>query len=156
MSGWAATLMVDASWDPELKVGGYGYWIASSRGKLGGGQPLKGVLESSNLAEMQAICNVLYIARSHGFVIPGDEVLIQTDCRAAIQGLSGFRETVGRELEAKNTFNKLSTSLFVDLRHVKGHTGRTEAKYLSNHHCDARAYRAMREARKLHRKGLNA
>jgi ribonuclease HI len=112
-------------------------------------------LESSNLAEMQAICNVLYIARTDGYVLPGDEVLIQTDCRAAIQGLTGFREVVGRELDAQKTFRKLSESIFVDLRHVKGHTSRDEARYRANHHCDRQAYAAMKRAKSLWRKGLN-
>lgn len=141
--------MVDASWDPETKAGGYGYWIASNRGKVGGGAPLDGKLDSSNLAEMQAVCNVLFIARNGGFVLPGDEVLIQTDCRAAMRGLEGSRELTVKETEVRKTYLKLNQSLYVELRHVRGHSLRMENRFCANRHCDASAYGAMQHARKL-------
>ncbi len=147
--GWAATIIVDASWCPETKAGGYGFWIASNRGKVGGGHALNGAIESSTLAEMQAVCNALFIAKNEGYVFPGDEVLVQTDCRAAIQGFEGYRTTEGAEAEARNTYLKLNQSIYVELRHVKGHSRSLLNRFRAQSRCDYNAYQAMLVARKL-------
>lgn len=146
---FAATLVVDASWCPSSGAGGYGYWIASDRGKHGGGHPFREKVESSNLAEMQAVVDAIYLARKFELVLPGDEVLVQTDSKAAIQGLNGFRTVRGNELKTQKEYRKICISIAVELRHVKGHTRRTEARFVANNHCDRRAKLAMHVARKL-------
>lgn len=151
---FAATLMVDASWCPEYRVGGYGYWIASPKGKWGNQETLRGIVETSTLAEMQAVVNVLYIARKSEYVLPGDSVLIQTDCKAAIMGLEGGRKLSKAEAQCRNEFKKLMQSIYVELRHVKGHTMRAGARFEANRRCDAGARDALNEARKMAAKGL--
>lgn len=155
-SKYAATLMVDASWCPETFVAGYGFWIASQRGKMPGGGPIPGKVESSNLAEMQAMCIVLHIAKELRYVLATENVLIQTDCVAAIVAFSGGRQTIGRELETTLEFLRLSANVHVTLRHVKGHSLRDENRYKANNACDERAKAAMRYARRLERDKQNA
>jgi ribonuclease HI len=145
---FAATLLVDASWCPNTGVAGYGYWIASDRGKLGGGAALQGILSSSNLAEMQAICNVIHIAKSKGLILPQEEVLVQTDCIAAILGLRNARPLNADEEQTRAKFAELTEDHLVVFRHVKAHTGRWEARFSANRKCDKRAKDAMRIARK--------
>ena len=145
---FAATLIVDASWCPSTGAGGFGYWIASDRGKRGGENPFRERVDSSNLAEMQAVVAVIYLARRLELVLPGDEVLVQTDSTAAIQGLNGFRTVMGKELRTQKEYRKVCVSIAVELRHVKGHTRRTEARFVANNHCDRRAKIAMQLARK--------
>jgi ribonuclease HI len=148
---YAATLLVDASWCPETGAAGYGYWIASDRGKLGGGDSLQKKVSSSNVAEMQAIVNAIAIAIKRGFVHQGETALVQTDCQAAILGLQGRRELNCEEAEAQRIFREITRGSHFVLRHVKGHTGRKEARFSANRHCDIRAREAMRKARsKIH------
>ena len=53
-------VLADASHCPQTKAGGYGFWIASARGKRGGGGQLKGKVDTSTLAEMMAIANAIH------------------------------------------------------------------------------------------------
>lgn len=78
------TIIADASFCPDTNVAGYGYWIACERGKDGGGGEMKGRVESSLIAEMQAVVNALYISIRKNLVQANDHVLLQTDCEGAI------------------------------------------------------------------------
>jgi len=154
---YAATLLVDASWCPETGAAGYGYWIASDRGKLGGGHPLKGKLESSNIAEMQAVCNALFVIKGIKFLLPGERVLIQTDSQATIQAFTKKRDiSTPSEKFACKVFRKLAKDVEINFRHVKAHTGRGEARFLANKHCDKHAKIAMNMARKELKRIKNA
>ena len=146
------TIIADASWCPEEHVGGYGYWIASGRGKFGGGGQCMngGVVTSSIVAEMQAMCNALYIALDRALVMAGDEVLIQTDCMAAIQAFQGLRHNlVEQERSAVQYMHRVATrfGLVLRYRHVKGHTSNDDARSVTNRLCDKRAKESMRAAR---------
>lgn len=143
-----ATLMVDASWCPMTKVGGYGYWLASDRGKRGGGGQFKNTLESSNLAEMRAIVNSLHVVWQLGLICWGDEILIQTDCIAAIQGLRKTRVLTSEEAITTDLYKTMSTAFDLTLRHVKGHSRDTRSRFRANNHCDRRAKAAMQAARR--------
>jgi ribonuclease HI len=146
---YAATVLVDASWCPDTGAAGYGYWIASDRGKIGGGHPMKGKLSSSNIAEMQAVCSALFIVQQIGYLLPTERVLIQTDSEAAIQAFMKKREvSIDCEKHAVKVYQNLSRGIEVNFRHIKGHTSRGEPRYLSNKHCDRQAKRAMAQARK--------
>lgn len=147
------TILTDASWDPERNVAGYGYWIASDRGKRPGGAPLKGAIYSSNHAEMAAVVNALYIGLQTELVVPCDKVLFQLDNQHAIGVFTGSIVTrIGKELEILEHFGKLvnDADLIFEFRHVKGHTGGADARSKANQHCDARARTAMRQARQNH------
>lgn len=102
-------------------------------------------------AEMFAVCNALFIAVRRGLVQERDHVLIQTDCMAAIHAYDGTRRVTNPdEVEAVNYFHQFrkEQSFTVSFRHVKGHTRRTEARYVTNNLCDKRAKDGMRQARK--------
>lgn len=116
---------------------------------------MKGAVANSTAAEMQAVCNALFIALRRGLVQPGDRLLIQTDCVAAIQAFEGQRRvSVPHEREAVRYFHslRLEQSLGVSFKHVKGHSGRQEARFVTNHLCDKRARQGMRQARATMRK----
>lgn len=144
------TLIADASFCNDHKVAGYGYWVASDRGREGGGGEMQGVVGNNVVAEMMAVCLALFHGLKKGLVQEGDEVLLQTDCLPAIDALSGKRtklitqerEVVDKVLEYKKRF-----SLQLEYRHVKGHTNRPGNRYITNRLCDQRAKEAMRRAR---------
>lgn len=108
-------------------------------------------VESSHTAEMLAVCNSLFVALREGLVQDGDHVLMQTDCKAAINAFENNRPTkMPQEGEALRFFRDLrkERTLSVSFRHVKGHTDRKETRYVTNNLCDQRAKDGMRIARR--------
>lgn len=144
------TLMVDGSFCPETGAGGFGYWIASERGKLGGGGPIKNISDNPTDVEMKAICNALVIAMNLGFAVSGDKILVQTDSKQAIAAFEHNRipgsESERMSVSFLDKFRK-ENNLLVVYRHVKGHSDNPGARFAANNHCDERAKTAMRKVR---------
>lgn len=148
------TIIADASFCPDTKVAGYGFWIASERGKQGGDGAMRGQCANNIVAEMQAVANALHQGLKLGLIQHSDFVLIQTDCEPAIQAFDGTRtKLIEQEEECCNLLTTLQTrfGLAFEFRHVKGHSGNTEARFAANNRCDKAARKAMRKARDLHR-----
>lgn len=143
------TILADASHCPDTKAGGYGYWIASERGKKGGSGALNGAIQSSTLAEIMAIANAIYHGVNNGLVQGHDILLIQTDCESAIFAFTSKRKGSVEEKKVIEYVQKVTRllSLTVEYKHVKGHTNRSEARYAANNACDRAARKAMRKAR---------
>jgi len=139
------TIIADASFCPEHRVAGYGYWIACERGKLPGGGPMRDKVSSSMLAEMMAVCNALLDGFKHKLIEAGDEVLIQTDCMGAIELLQATPKC-----PVTDVFHSLCKrgKITVRFKHVKGHTAHAEPRFAANRACDQRAKTAMRARRK--------
>jgi ribonuclease HI len=145
------TIIADGSHCPTLKVGGYGFWAISQRGKLAGGGPLKGKILSSAEAEFKAIVNALSAALSNKIIQTADEVLIQTDSADIIRCLSThagdaqerFPDVWLRYEEVRTTFQ-----LVIELRHVRGHTAISDQRSKAQRLCDSRAKKGLNIARK--------
>lgn len=146
------TVLSDASYCPKYKVAGYGFWIACSRGKFGGGGQIIEEVDDTNAAEMMAVCNSVWHGVNEGLIQRGDKLLIQTDSLAAIDRLYGKRVVTLTEQQTRIIayYDKAvrRLELNVQLRHVKGHTIHKEARYVANRMCDKRAKEQMRAARK--------
>lgn len=144
------TIITDASWCPTTKVAGYGFWVACERGRRRGGGTIKTLVPSSMAAEMMAMVNGLCQGMRLGIIASGDALLIQTDCQAAIDTFSKFRnpsDNVEAQVVAHMEELCRTGSLTVEYRHVKGHTaGRTPRTYVNNY-CDAEAKKYMRARR---------
>lgn len=146
-----ATIMCDASWCPETGAAGYGFWIASDRGKQPGGGQFRDIMSTAAEAEMGAVVNSLVHARNLNLLMPGDWVLVQTDCVEAIAVLSGRREPLTRLAENIRDALQLFLNkhkILVTFKHVKGHSRNKQARFLANNHCDTRAKGHMRDKRK--------
>lgn len=154
--GWAATLIVDASYCSQTKAGGYGFRIASERGKRSGSGILQGRVTNSMVAEMQAVVNVLWIARNEEKVLPGDEVLIMTDCVAAINGLEGRRVLSKEEEVIRKEYLKLNNHIYVELRHIRGHVKSDKKRYVAHNNADEAAKKQMKLQRKKFERGTHA
>lgn len=144
------TIIADASYCSQTGAAGYGFWIACERGKRGGGGPIERKLDNSSSAEMMAIVNAVYIAATRELIQQGDHVLLQTDCQSAIDAFSNLRKRLKQtEKDAKDEFYKLKREhgFTFSFRHVKGHTSRPEARYVTNNLCDKRAREGLRLAR---------
>lgn len=145
------TVIADASWDPHTKVGGYGFWIKCERGAMPGQGGFKQDIESPATAEAMAIVNALAMGVLNNLIQTNDKVLFQTDCMAAIQLFEGSRVVDKRtqDYKAKEKLYDLVRQIQIKavFRHVKGHTLRTEARYITNRLCDQRAKTEMRKLR---------
>lgn len=144
------TIIADASFCPQTGAAGYGWWTACERGKQGGGGAIKDKVCSSSAAEMIALVNALDLSLRFNLVQGGDHILFQTDCMAAIDAYKGKRMELNKsERAAKKLFYdmKRQHDLTYSFRHVKGHTNRTEARFVTNNLCDMRAKAGMRLAR---------
>lgn len=144
------TIIADASYCHETGGAGYGYWTASARGKRGGGGSIKQQVDGSSAAEMIALVNALHLSVQHQLVLEGDHILLQTDCMSAIGAFNGTRTHLTRDERAAKTalFGiKRTGKLTLSFRHVKGHSKRPEARYVTNNLCDERAKAGMRLAR---------
>lgn len=143
------TVLADASHCPDTKAGGYGFWIASARGKKGGSGALKGEIVSSTLAEMMAVANAIHHAILEGLVQGHDVLLVQIDCESAIFALTGKRRSSELEQKVLAHINKMMKLLHlkIEYKHVKAHTSNKEARFAANNACDRAARKAMRRAR---------
>lgn len=151
------TIMTDASVCPNYLVGGFGYWIASNRGKEGGGKPFNTTTPDSFNGELKAVVCSLHIAIKRGFVISGDEVLIQLDNMSVVNLLNKeYAQNPKRqdiiELYAAVEDMVKTHNLTLRSRWVKGHSSRKENRFKSNVCCDDRAKQGLKEARKIHRR----
>lgn len=148
------TIIADASFCPNTKVGGYGFWIANERGRKGGDGVFKEPVENNIAAEMMALLNGLAHAIHIGLIHKGEAVLIQTDCTPAIDAFKGLRKSVTQQenglIEWFNGFVR-DHNLNIEFRHVKGHSNDKANRYVANNICDRKARANMRMARgKLH------
>ena len=87
------TIVSDASFCPKSGAAGYGVWIASNRGKTRHGNQFKHKMNSSTEAEVCAIVNGICFALKTRYLIASDTLVINTDCRAAIQLLNNRRRS---------------------------------------------------------------
>lgn len=149
-----ATIIADASYCNETRVAGYGYWIASDRGKLGGGGRMTTEqVVTSTAAEVMAIANSIHHAIAAGLVQEGDELLVQTDCQGAINAFMRLRPNLAQqEQHAVKYVEGLEERFKLKIRykHVEGHSSKPGARFVANHMCDKRAKEAMRAARTVY------
>lgn len=142
-----ATVLTDASFCQETKIGAWAGWIKMDRPPQPGairGFGLLRVCEDSTLAEVMAAANGCFLAASHG----ASHILLQSDCMAVIH-LVGGQGRASRLLEVWGQLVAMPVmeGVFISARHVKGHGRIHNARTWVNDWCDRTAYEIMREAR---------
>lgn len=145
------TILTDASYCSRYKVAGYGFWIASHRGKLGGGGKVVEDVEDVNAAEMMAIANAIWHGLNSRLLQKGDTLLIQSDSLGAIDRLRGRAVTMTQQqLRVIAYYEKVVRRLEfnVRFRHVKAHTMNEAPRFVANRMCDKRAKENLRAARR--------
>ena len=145
------TIIADASYCPDTGAAGYGWWIACQRGKLGGHGVLKTKLVNNIAAEMMALVNAFLAGCQAGLIQQHDQVLMQTDCTAAINIFKESTRNKATEQElqiaAKLHEYQKRAGVATSYRHVKGHTTTQDARSHVNRQCDQQARKHMRNAR---------
>ena len=145
------TIIADASFCPETGKAGYGFWIASSRGKLAGdGAMLVPKVKNNIAAEMMALLNAMQAGIKKEIILIGDNLLLQTDCQPAIDAFLRLRNNISKqELELVDWYDTFCSNhnLTIKFKHVKGHSNDPASRYVVNNICDRKAKRNMRRAR---------
>lgn len=145
------TIIADASFCHDTGAAGYGFWIASQRGKEGGGGQIAHPVNNNNTAEMMALVNGLHHAIKENYVQQSDTVLLQTDCMAAILAFEHKRNSItDDEIKVVEYLEQLKIAFKLDLkyRHVKGHTDGSQPRLYVNNICDQVAGKHMAKKRK--------
>lgn len=144
------TIIADASYCPDTGAAGYGFWIASARGRRAGSGSVRKAVTTSVSAEMMAMVNGFHQACAWGLVQKSDKVLLQTDCQSAINAFQNMRFRMNAEevaVVAKMRVIAATYDVETSFRHVKGHTSGKTPRAWVNNECDRLAGAAMRVAR---------
>jgi len=147
------TIFTDASHCPNLKVGGWGMWAKSARGKVEFGGPLKKCLQNITEAELQAIVNGVYVALERGVALPGDTLLIQTDNIRALSILEtggiNLKKVSTSEIQIVDVLKRIldETGCSAIYKHVKGHRDHMGGRFHCNGRADKWARLGLKEAR---------
>lgn len=149
----SVTIICDASYCPETGIAGFGYWIASDRGKLGNDGVFVGTLANNIAAEMMAVVLTMREGLAADLIHYGERLLVQTDCQAAIDAFKGFRSLpVEQEAMIVDWYHDLirEHGLEMEFRHIPAHTGDQAVRSRVNAICDRQARKQMRNARDAH------
>ena len=155
------SVFADASYDAPTHCGAWGVYIRSSLHHWKGSGVLQrggdGQLKDNIEAEMQAAAVGIWQALK--VAAPGDKLLVQTDCLAAIQHFDGKVERpdeVYDRIVVKVLGWLDKAKVTVEWRHVRGHNvGDGTPRSWVNGWCDRAAREAMREARDKGRQRQN-
>lgn len=145
--GRLVTVFTDASFDHKTKAGGYAVWIKASWGRLQHWGRLRMKADTSQVAEAAALVNGICLAARKMDMRPGDTIVAVSDCKNAIdmlrhgQGWSKQKRALVEMVRSETRARGIN----VVFRHVKAHTGGTDARSWVNDWCDKRA----REGRKM-------
>lgn len=138
--GMFITVFADASFCPDTKAWGYGWWIkfgdpVQTREGHGGGLGM----ESSLLAEVGALRAALEWVKTE--LLPADlkdkRLVIQSDCTGALAAIQTELKHLRRDHGLASAYSK----------HVKGHQGHSTPRNSINTKCDRHARRVMKQYR---------
>lgn len=143
-----ATVITDASFDPETGAAGWAAWI---RHNNDGGVPvtqsgkIRGRCQNSTEAEIKAAINGVFIAARCG----ATHVLLQSDCMSVIHLAKGTAKSPWMlDLWNEAMYSAPFAGLVIRGKHVKGHGPINSARAYVNDWCDKYSRQHMRRGRK--------
>lgn len=145
-----ATVNTDASYSHACGIGTYAFWITTPYHRYKKSGVLSGQVKSSLHAEVKAIGNAVWFlvnrAPERHFL---KKIIVNTDCQGAIHLLTkGMADADHKYAELRNeVFSYLAYLEGVkhELRHVKAHTDKDNARSYVNRWCDQMAKKRMGE-----------
>ena len=143
------TINTDASFNPDFKVGAYAFWIVCNEGKIMQSGAFKSEVKNPTEAEIKCIVNALNALFKSEFK-GVTKVIINTDC-LHFHTYQEKRKKAGDESkEFAKVCQKLITKYslkrgWIDVRHVKAHSGTDQARKWVNDWCDKAAKIMMRK-----------
>lgn len=162
------TIFTDASVTPELKIGGYAFYIGCTKGMIKKAGVLKTPCETSAHGELYSVANALHTLKYCRFK-PVTSVVIYTDYLRTVEILNNdtisFRDKSLRNIIEEINFLMLEICIQENINirklrqvfnflHVKAHTGNRDKLSIINNWCDKEAskYRKLAMPKKPKKK----
>lgn len=152
------TLFTDAGQCPDTKAGSYAAWAKFNGRTMRKSGILKGDCIRSDVAEVRALANGIYLALKCFSPPPGSVIVAQCDCETALRGMMGLAYTKKPKkhedvCEAIAMAQKMIQDAGVSVRykHVKGHQGTLDKRSAVNSWCDEQCTFFLRRARAFRR-----
>ena len=148
------TINTDASFHPQLKVGGYAFWIVCDLFRITKAGKFKSEPKTPLHAEMMCIGNSLATLIAQKELPRCSWIVINTDCKQAILRIEKPRDEFDRQI--KHLLDSLHQKIGakIEFRHVRAHTKATDARSFVNDWCDKEAKKYMGKAADEKRKLL--
>lgn len=128
---YSATVIADASFCPDTRAGGWACWVSHQGPAVKKAGRFHRLPKNSTEAEAWALLNGIWYAARLG----ATHILGQSDCKMAMVSIERRKSYKGIPFEE------------LVLRHVKGHSRRTEPRFYVNNWCDREARKVMRKWR---------
>ena len=145
------TVNTDASFNSDMKIGGYAFYIICDLFKIQKGGYFKGNPNNAMEAEMMCMANALHTLLSQKELPTTDLIIINSDCLWSFHhiGLKN-KHSIGRQVA--QIIKKIKQRTAKDwimpnhvFRHVKEHNGTPDARSWVNDWCDNEAKKWMRK-----------
>lgn len=148
------TIFTDASFDTRTNSAGWAAWIKCNGDTTRLVRPFKTVIENSTQAEIGAAANAICFTIAALNLGLADRIILQTDCATVLHALDfkhsfktqkhyfvrACREAIEKKFE---TFGRPA----IEIRHVKAHQGKTNARAAVNDWADKAARKQMQQVR---------
>ncbi len=138
------TINTDASFHQNYKVGTYAFYIVCDLFKIQKGGIFKKKVDSPEVSEMMAIGNAIAMLSSHKELPKVDWLIINTDCLNGANKIKKGNTPLGHQIHGMlmRLVKKIGATKF-ELRHVRAHNGKPDARSFVNDWCDKEAKRWM-------------
>lgn len=133
------TINTDASYCHKRKAAGYAFWITSKEGRVKRAGKLRKA-ETSFEAEAMAIANALHVFIT--LKLDCTYLIINTDCANVITAVK-HRSPADVIKKISKLIDQTGIKKY-ELRHVKAHSGKKDARSFVNEWCDKMAKYHMR------------
>lgn len=149
-----STINTDASFHPQLKVGGYAFYIICDLFKIQKGGHFKKQPKTAMEAEMMCIANALYTVLMQKELPSATWIIINSDCLFAFEKIKRkSQDKVGRVVadilrKVRLAMSRRGVIPKFQFRHVKAHSMATDKRSIVNEWCDIEAKKWMRSAAK--------
>ena len=143
------TVNTDASFHPELKVGGYAYYIVCDLFKIQKSGMFKKNPKTAMDAEMMCMANALHCLLVQKELPNTKWIVINSDCLFSFEKIKRKSQNeVGRKVaEILREVRQKTSMPKYEFRHVKAHNGTPDARSYVNDWCDKEAKKWMRKAK---------
>lgn len=153
------TLFTDAGYCDKTNLASWAIWAKFNGQTLRAAGVFKELQTGSEVAEIKAIINGVYLARKK-FITPfiKPKILIQTDCKVAIEVLVNRASKRVKKKKELNELNSIFKNTIKDLRFefrwVQAHQGTITPRNAVNTFCDEQCSLHLNKARDELRKNL--
>ena len=138
------TINTDASYHQVHKVGTYAFYIVCDLFKIQKGGIFKMKVDSPEKSEMMAIGNAIHMVLAQKELPKIKTIVINTDCLNGGNKISSGHRGLGKKIQNMiMLLVRLADAENWEIRHVKAHNGKPDARSFVNDWCDKEAKRWM-------------